>query len=378
MKFIISSSELYAYLQALSKVVPSRSVVPLVESFLFDISSEGLKITATDLETTLVAQIELDNIEGEGKVAIESKRLLDIIKEFSQQPLIFEINEENYEVVIKTESGKYSIPGNSLVDEYPEPAKIDKSIASNFMISAETLRKGIDNTFFSISEDELRPVMNGIYFDLKEDSLTFVSSDSHKLIRYRRTDLGFDRPASFILSKKPAELLKNILTKIDEDVKVEFDERNATFEMPNYTIVCRLIEGNYPNYDAVLPKENDKEVNIDKANFYNTIKRVSLFANEASKLVKFSFAENEVEITAQDIDFSISAFEKISCLYDSEPITLGFKSTFLLDVLHNISAKDITISMTDTRRGTLVYPTQNDENEDIVMLVMPMMLDEEY
>lgn len=367
-----------AYLQALSKVVPSRSIVPLVENFLFDITSEGLKITATDLETTLIAQIELDNIEGEGKVAIESKRLLDILKEFSQQPLTFEINEENFEVVIKSESGKYSIPGNSHVDEFPEPAEISPETASSFVISAPTLQKGINSTFFAISDDDLRPVMNGIFMEIKPDYLTFVASDSHKLVRYRRNDFSSDKESSFILAKKPADLLRNILSKIDEDVKVEFDDRNAIFEMPNYKIVCRLVEGNFPDYNAVMPLNNDKSMNIDKSNFHNTIKRVSLFANEASKLVKFSFHNNEAEISAQDIDFSISAFEKINCLYDNEDINIGFKSSFLLDILQNIDATDITMTMSDPKRAALVFPAEKkDENEDVVMLVMPMMLDEE-
>ncbi|MBN2893815.1 MAG: DNA polymerase III subunit beta [Bacteroidales bacterium] len=378
MKFIISSSELLAYLQALNKVVPSRSIVPLVENFLFEISSDGLKITATDLETTLIARLELDNIEGEGKVAIESKRLLDILKEFSQQPLTFEINDENFEVVIKSESGKYSIPGNSHVDEFPEHAEISADIASSFVISSEILKKGINSTFFSISDDDLRPVMNGIYMELKPDGLTFVSSDSHKLVRYRRNDFTSEKEASFILAKKPADLLRNILAKLDDDVKVEFDDRNAIFELSSYTVVCRLIEGNFPDYEAVMPKNNDKMVNIDKNNFHNTIKRVSLFANEASKLVKFYFHENEAEISAQDIDFSISAFEKINCLYDQEPIKIGFKSTFLLDIMQNLDATDISLTMTDPKRAALVFPTQmEDSKEDIVMLVMPMMLDED-
>ncbi len=378
MKFIISSSELLAYLQSLNKVVPSRSIVPLVENFLFDISHDGLKITATDLETTLIAKIELDNIEGEGKVAIEAKRLLDILKEFAQQPLTFEINPEKSEVLIRTESGKYSIPGNFLVEEFPEPAEINPELANSFAVMAEVLRKGISSTFFAISDDDLRPVMNGIFMEVKTDNLTFVASDSHKLVRYRRTDFQAEKESSFILAKKPADLLKNILTKIDEDVKVDFDNKNAVFQMPNYKVVCRLIEGNFPDYEAVMPKNNDKVVSIDKANFYNTIKRVSLFANEASKLVKFYFRNNEVDISAQDIDFSISAFEKINCLYDNDPIKIGFKSSFLIDILQNTDTDEISMSMSDPKRAALMYPTtKKDENIDVLMLVMPMMIDEE-
>ena len=377
MKFIVSNSELLAYLQALSRVIPSRSIVPLVENFLFDISSEGLKITATDLETTLIARIELDNIEGEGKVAVESKRLLDILKEFSQQPLTFEIDDETFEIVIKSESGKYSIPGNSMVDEFPEPAEINPETATTFVISPDILNKGINSTFYAISEDDLRPVMNGIFFEIKENSLTFVASDSHKLVRYRRTDFNSDKESSFILAKKPADLIKNIVTKTDEDIKIEFDDKNAVFHLSNYTIVSRLIEGNFPDYETVIPTNNDKKLDIDRESFYNTIKRVSLFTNEASKLVKFYFHENTAEISAQDIDFSISAYEKINCLYDNDAITIGYKSTFLLDVIQNINAENITLTMTDSKRASLVFPTiKSNEDEDILTLVMPIMVDD--
>ncbi|MBN2663478.1 MAG: DNA polymerase III subunit beta [Bacteroidales bacterium] len=378
MKFIASSTELLVYLQSLSKIVPSRSIVPLVENFLFEITDEGLKVTATDLETTLIAHIELSNIEGQGKFAIESKRLLDILKEFSQQPLTFEINEETYEVTIKSETGKFNIPGVSAVDEYPEPAEISPDQTSSFVTTPEILLKGINSTFFSISDDDLRPVMNGIFVELKNDYTTFVASDSHKLVRYRRMDIKSENEASFILPKKPADIIRNILPKIGEDITVEFDNNNARFKMTGFTVVCRLIEGNFPDYEAVMPINNDKKIEIDRNNLLNTLKRVSLFSNEASKLVKFYFHENQAEISAQDIDFSISAFEQIPCLTDDVDMKIGFKSTFLQDVLQNIKAQDITITMTDQKRASLVFPsTKDDENEDVLMLVMPMMIDED-
>lgn len=378
MKFIASSSELLAYLQSLNKVVPSRSIVPLVENFLFEINSEGLKITATDLETTLIARIELSNVEGEGKVAIESKRLLDILKEFSQQPLTFEINDENFEVTIKSEAGKYTIPGLSMVDEFPEPPEISPDVAHSFVISSEILSKAISSTYFAISDDDLRPVMNGIFVELKNDYTTFVASDSHKLVRYRRLDVKSETEASFILARKPADLIKNILSKLDDDVKIDFDNRNAVFQMANFTVICRLIEGDFPDYEVVVPKNNDKKIEIDRDMFHSIIRRVSLFSNEASKLVKFFFHENQAEISAQDIDFSISAYEQMNCLYEKDPIKIGFKSTFMLEILQNLSAQDVAITMSDPKRAALVFPALNDdEREDVLMLVMPMMLDED-
>jgi len=377
MKFIVSSSELLAYLQALSKVVPSRSVLPMAENFLLELNDEGLKITATDLETTMIARIELSNIEGSGKVAVESKRLLDILKEFSQQPLTFEINDETYEVNIISETGKYSIPGLSMVDEFPVPPEVSTDEAHSFVVSADILQKGIVSTFFAVGNDELRPVMNGIFIELKTDYTTFVATDSHKLIRYRRFDLKNETEASFILAKKPADLIRNILPKIDDDVKIAFDAKNAVFELESFTVICRLIEGNYPDYEAVIPLENDKRVELDRETFHNTIRRVSLFSNEASKLVKFYFHENNVEISAQDIDFSISAYEQMQCLCGNEPVKIGFKSTFLLDVLQYIDAQDVAITMSQPNKAALVFPAAKDnQDEDVLMLVMPLMLDE--
>ncbi len=378
MKFIASSSELLVYLQSLSKIVPTRSIVPIVENFLFEINEEGLKVTSTDLETTMIAHIELSNVEGIGKFAIESKRLLDILKEFSQQPLTFEIDEESFEVTIKTETGKYTIPAFSAIDEFPEPAEIEPDTASSVVIAPDVLLKGLNSTFFAISEDDLRPVMTGIFFELKNDYTTFVASDSHKLVRYRRSDVKSDNEASFIIPKKPADIVRNILPKVDEDVIVEFDEKNARFKMTGFTVICRLIEGNFPDYEAIMPMNNDKKFEIDRVSLLNTVRRVSLFSNEASKLVKFSLRTNEVDISAQDIDFSISAYEQLPCLYENEEMNIGFKSTFLLDILQNIKEKDVTFTMTDSKRAVLVFPTlKEDENEDVLMLVMPILVDEE-
>jgi len=378
MRFIVLSSELYAYLQVLNKVIPTRSIVPLVENFLFEITSEGLKITATDLETTMMSFIELENVDGEGTVAIGAKRLMEILKEFAQQPLTFEINEETYEVVIKSETGKYSIPGYSSVEEYPKPPEISADNANSFIINSELLNKAINYTLYTVGEDELRPILNGILFELKPDYATFVATDSHKLVKYRRKDIKSENEASFVLAKKPAELLKNILPKLEEDVKIEFDDKNAVFEMPNFKLVCRLIEGVYPDYEAVMPKQNDKVVEINRNSLLFTTRRVSLFSNEASKLVKYFFHDNQAEITAQDIDFSISAYEQIACKYDGEAIAIGFKSTFMHDILQNYSCEDVAISMLQKKTPALIYPTFiEDENEELVTMLMPITIDED-
>lgn len=378
MRFIVLSSELYSYLQVLNKVIPSRSIVPLVENFLFEINSEGLKITATDLETTMMSFIELENIDGEGTVAVGARRLMEILKEFSQQPLTFEINEETYEVVIKSETGKYTIPGYSSVDEYPKPPEISPDNASSFVINSTIINKAINQTLYTVADDELRPILNGILFEIKPDYMTFVATDSHKLVKYRRKDIKSGKEASFVLPKKPAELLKNILPKLEEDIKIEFDNKNAVFEMPNFKLVCRLIEGAYPDYESVMPLNNDKVVEINRDSLLFTTRRVSLFSNEASKLVKYYFHDNQAEIKAQDIDFSISAYEQISCRYDGEPIAIGFKSTFMHDILQSYDCEDVAISMLEKKTPAIIYPTFiEDPNEELVTMLMPITIDEE-
>lgn len=378
MKFIVSSSELYTYLQLLNKVIPSRSIMQIIENFLFEVQNNRLKITATDLESTLIANFELSNVEGEGTFAIDAKRLLDIIKEFSEQPLTFELNEETSSVLIRTETGKYSMPVFTDIDQYPQPTPIDTTQSNSFVIEPYILHKAITSTIYAVAEDELRPIMNGIFFEITPEYTTFVASDSHKLIRYRRKDVVADNNCSFVLPVRPAELLKSILPKAMDIVNVDFNEKNAKFSTTNYTLICRLIEGKYPDYERVIPTNNDKEAQIDRQMFLTSIRRVSLFSNEANKLVQFNFNSSQVEISAQDIDFSISATENLPCLFSEESFSIAYKSTFLTEVLSNINAKDVTISFLSKKTPTLVYPsTKDDENEDIVKLVMPMTLDDE-
>jgi len=377
MKFVVSSTDLLRKLQSISKVVNPKNTLPILDNFLFELQEEKLVITASDLETTLVTSLELDNVEGGGKFALEAKRLIDILKEFSDQPLSFDVNEETMDVDILSENGKFSVVGID-GEDFPEPAELEEDKSTAFKITGRTLHRGIIKTIFATADDELRPVMNGIFMELKEDSLTFVASDSHKLVRYRREDVKAGKEASFILPKKPAEILKSTLVKDDEDVTIEFDEKNAIFEFANFKIVCRLIEGDYPNYESVIPINNENKMTVDRVEFYNTIKRVAIFANEASRLVKFKITPTQVTVSAQDIDFSISAYERITCQYEGEDMTIGFKASFFQDVLNNLSAPDIVVEMSEPSKATLVFPIEkSDEYEDELMLIMPMMLDSE-
>lgn len=374
MKFVVSSTELLSHLSAISKVISSKSTMPILDNFLFQLSETELTITASDLETTLITSLELDNIEGEGAIAVPAKLITDTLKEFPEQPLTFQIDGDSFNVEIFSDNGKFSIMGQDSGD-FPEQPTLDTDGASAINVSHVVLQKGIEKTLFATADDELRPVMNGIYVELSPDYMSFVASDAHKLVRYRRLDAKAEFESSFILPKKPASLLKNLLPKEEFDVKVEFDDKNAFFTLSNYKLICRLVEGNYPSYNSVIPTNNPNKMVIDRLNFFNTVKRVSVFSNQASNLIKLNINENQLVVSAQDIDFSISAVERLGCEYEGEEIEIGFKSTFLQEILTNISSGDVKVEMSDPTRAGLLLPAEtDDEDEDMLMLLMPMMI----
>ena len=374
MKFVVSSSELLGHLQAISRVISSKNTLPILDNFLFNLSGNDLEITASDLESTLITRMKLENTDGDGTIALPARILLDTLKEFSVQPLTFDINMETLAVVISSENGKFNVVGQNGID-FPALPSIKKDKKFEFVINADVLLAGISKTLFATADDELRPVMGGIFVETSTDKITFVASDAHKLVRYQRTDAHSDGNASFILPKKPASLLKNILPKEEGPVTVEFDDKNAFFILSNYKVVCRLVEGNYPNYNSVIPKNNPRKITIDRVEFFNTLKRVSVFSNQASNLVKLQLKGNQVMVSAQDIDFSISAYERIKCQYEGDEIEIGFKSVFLLEILSNIGSQDVMIELADPTRAGLFLPVISDnESEDLLMLLMPMMI----
>jgi DNA polymerase-3 subunit beta len=374
MKFVVSSMELLGHLQAISRVISSKNTLPILDNFLFSLEDEVLEITASDLESTLITKLQLENTDGSGIIAVPARILTDTLKEFPDIPLTFEINTENLMVVIQSENGKFSIMGQNGA-EFPHMPVIKADQKQQVEIEREILLSGISKSLFATADDELRPVMNGIFLELSPDDITFVASDAHKLVRYKRTDASAPAASSFILPKKPASLLKNILPKEENSVMLEFDDRNASFTLTNYKLVCRLVEGNYPSYNSVIPIDNPYKMSIDRLAFYNTLRRVSVFSNQASNLVKLSLTGNQLNISAQDIDFSISANERLSCQYEGEDMEIGFKSTFLIEILANLSSTDVVLEMSDpTRAGILVPGEAENENEDTLMLLMPMMI----
>lgn len=374
MKFVVSSTELLGHLQAISRVISSKNTLPILDNFLFNVSGNDIEITASDLESTLITRMRLDNITGSGTIALPARILLDTLKEFSEQPLTFDVNPETLAVVINSENGRFSIVGQNGID-FPVLPVIKKEKRFSFNIAADILLSGISRTLFATADDELRPVMGGILVEASPEKLTFVASDAHKLVRYQRSDAKADDTASFILPKKPASLLKNILPKESGVVSVEFDDRNAFFNLSDYKVVCRLVEGNYPNYNSVIPKNNPRKVRIDRLELYNILRRVSVFSNQASNLVKLQFTPNQITVSAQDVDFSISAYERHKCLYEGDEMEIGFKSVFLLEILSNITSQDVIIELADPTRAGLFLPSEtSNEEEDLLMLLMPMMI----
>jgi DNA polymerase-3 subunit beta len=366
--------ELLSHLQAVSRVISNKNTLPILDNFLFSLDAGILEVTASDLESTLITSLKLENADGSGEIAVPAKILTDTLKEFSEIPLTFEINTSSMMIVIHSESGKFTIMGQNAA-EFPQVPQIKDDQKRELEIDAEVLLSGINKTIFATADDELRPVMNGIYMELSTSDTTFVASDAHKLVRYRRTDVTSETDASFILPKKPAGLLKNILPKESNMVKLEFDDRNAAFTLTNYKMVCRLVEGNYPSYNSVIPTDNPFKMTIDRVEFYNALRRVSVFSNQASNLVKLALTGNQLTVSAQDIDFSISATERLNCQYEGDDMEIGFKSTFLIEILANLATPDVVVEMSDpTRAGILLPATSDNDSEDILMLLMPMMI----
>jgi DNA polymerase III subunit beta len=374
MKFVVSSSDLLNHLQSISRVISSKNTLPILDNFLFNLEDKQLEITASDLESTFITRMTIENASDSGSIAIPAKILLDTLKEFPDQPLTFDISSDNLAVTIISANGQFNIVGQNGID-FPQVPGVKKDKATSLRINYEVLMRGINKTLFATADDELRPVMNGIFVELTDKSLTFVASDAHKLVRYRRDDVKPKANASFILPKKPAALLKNILPKETNDILIEFDDKNAVFTLTDYKLVCRLVEGAYPSYNAVIRTDSPNTLTIGRLDIYNSLRRVSVFANQASNLVKLSITGNEITISAQDLDFSISAYERLSCQYEGDNIEIGFKSPFLVEILGNILSSDVIFKLSDPSRAGIIVPAEAEvEGEDILMLLMPMMI----
>lgn len=374
MKFIVSSSVLLRNLQALAGVLSSSNTLPILDDFLFELTENSLSITASDLETTMTVSLEPTKAEEPGTVAIPAKILIETLKTFADIPVSFTINEETLGVEISAGEGKYKLSAHNS-DEFPQiPAMENATLLS---IPSSILVNAFNKTIFATGNDELRPVMSGVFCELTPDDITFVATDAHKLVRYRRSDAKAEQSTSFILPKKPLNQLKNILPEGEEVIQLEYNQTNAYFTFGNVKLVCRLIEGKYPNYEAVIPVNNPNVLTIDKHLLLNTIKRVSIFANQSTHQIRFKISGKELLLSAEDVDFANEAKERLTCNYEGEDIEIGFNSKFMMEMLINLDSEEIKLEMSAPNRAGIILPLEDEnEHEDILMLVMPVMINQ--
>jgi len=374
MRFTLSSTALSSRLQTLARVINSKNSLPILDSFLFEVRNQQLFITASDSENVMRSVLALDQVDGEGNFAVPNRTLLDAMKELPEQPLTFDIDLNTLTIKIIYQNGLYNFTAQS-ADEYPRVQPIPDG-ATVITIDSQTLADNISRSIFATAQDELRPVMNGIYFDLTPNSLNVVASDGHKLVRNKNFTIKSENPAAFILPKKPAMLLKNVLGKDGGDVVIKFDDRSAEISFADGVLFCRLIEGRYPNYNSVIPQNNPNQLNIDRRSLIGALKRVLPFASESSQLIRFHLEAGKLELSSEDIDFATSAKEVVTCEYAGQSMNIGFKGSSLSEILNNLQGDEVQIELADPSRAGIIVPAQQPENEDVLMLIMPMLLND--
>ena len=374
MRFNLSSTALGSRLLTLSRVINSKNSLPILDCFLFSVHDGQLTVTASDSENVMRGTLNLENCEGEGDFAVNNHTILDAVKELPEQPLSLDVDMGEMKIYITYQNGSYNFPILN-ADEYPKAQTVSEN-ATTITIDAGILSDNVNRSLFATAQDELRPVMNGIYFDLQADSLAIVASDGHKLVRNKNFMIKSDIPASFILPKKPATLLKNVLSKDGGDVVIRFDDRSADISFAEGNLSCRLIEGKYPNYNSVIPQDNPNQVTIDRKSLIGALRRVLPFASDSSQLIRFHVAAGLLELRAKDIDFATSAKESVTCEYGGNPMDIGFKGSSMLEILNNLESEDVTIQLADPSRAGIIIPGVQPENEDILMLIMPMLLND--
>jgi DNA polymerase-3 subunit beta len=370
MRFIVSTSTLLKQLQAVSGALSNSTVLPILENFLFEIKDGNLTISATDLQTSMTTSLTVEAKEN-GRIAIPSRILLDTLKSLPEQPIAFSIDDSTFAIEINAGDGKYQLSGEN-GEDFPKIPVVEN--ASSVNLPASVLAEAINKTIFAVSNDELRPAMTGVYCQLSTQHITFVATDAHKLVRYRRKDAKAAATASFILPKKALNLLKSALPSEDVNVSVEYNSTSAFFKFGNINLVCRLIDERYPDYEAVIPQNNPNKLTIDRQSFLSSLSRVAIYANKTTHQVRLKITGSELNISSEDIDFANEAHERLSCQYDGEDIEIGFNARFLIEMLKNLNCEEVMLEMSTPNRAGLLLPQAGDENEDVLMLVMPVML----
>lgn len=375
MRFTISSTALLSRLQSVSRVIASKNSISILDNILFELQGGKLKVTASDSETTMETAIEVNESDADGQFTVSGKSILDVLREIPEQPISIDVNTETYELKVGYMNGQLSLVGQNPL-EYPKTPQIVKDDQLvEISVPASVLLNGISRTQFATDNNEFRATMNGIYFDLTADDLTFVASNGHILVRCKTNKVYSEGKAAFILPKKPALLMKNILPKEDGDVRVMFNSRNAVFIMTDYILTCRLTEGRYPNYNAVIPKNPSNKITIDRLTLIGALKRVAICSMQSGGLIRWTLGNPEfVKMSGQDMDFSFSGEETVPCLYEGVEMEIGFNSMFLIEMLQNIDSEQILIELVDQTRAGIITPIEQDDDEDLLMLLTPMML----
>ena len=375
MRFTVSSSALSSKLNMLAKVIGSKNSLPILDCFLFQVANGEMSITASDSDNVIKSTLALTDHDGEGEFCVPNRVILDALKELPEQPLHFDVDTAGEAIAIKIvyQNGLYNFTGQS-AEDYPRTQSMNDA-CTTVSLPTEMLINNISRSLFATANDELRPVMNGIYFDLTADALAIVASDGHKLVRSKDFTIKSESPSAFNLPKKPASLLKNILSKDGDDAIIKFDDRSAEIQFTDGVMRCRLIDGRYPNYNSVIPN-NPNEVTVDRRGLQSALRRVLPFASESSQLIRFHIESGRFEVSSEDIDFSTSAKEQLSCEYNGSPISIGFKGSSLMEILSNLTSDNIIIQLADPSRAGIIVPAEQPENEDILMLIMPMLLND--
>jgi DNA polymerase-3 subunit beta len=372
MKFIVNSSYLLKQLSLINGVITTNPVVPILENFLFEIDKNKLTVTASDLQTSMITEVQIESKE-KGNIAVPARILLDTLKNLPDQPVTFSVDETSYSIEISSDNGRYKLAGENATD-FPKVPTVSNDF--NAMLSSEVLSRAINNTIFATSNDELRPAMTGVYVNLGEKNTTFVATDGHRLVRYRRMDIKSDNGNTIIIPRKALNLLKATLPTENTDVSIDFNASNAFFRFGNIRMICRLIDERFPDYENVIPATNPIKMTINRTEFLGSLKRISIYANKTTHQVRIKITGSELQVSAEDLDFSNEANERLSCEHEGEDIEIGFNARFLVEMLSNLVSEQIRLNMSAPNKAGVIVPAEKDKNEDILMLVMPVMLNQ--
>lgn len=372
MKFIVNSSYLLKQLSNINGVITTNPVVPILENFLFEIDKSTLTVTASDLQTSMITEINIESKE-KGSIAVPARILLDTLKNLPDQPVTFSIDESTYSIEISSDNGRYKLAGENATD-FPKVPSVSNDFSA--ALSSDVLARAVNNTIFATSNDELRPAMTGVYVNLGEKNTTFVATDGHRLVRYRRSDIKSENGNSIIIPRKALNLLKATLPTENTDVSIDFNMSNAFFKFGNIRMICRLIDERFPDYENVIPSQNPIKMTISRTDLLGSLKRISIYANKTTHQVRLKITGSELQVSAEDLDFSNEANERLSCEHEGEDIEIGFNAKFLIEMLSNLDTDQIKLNMSAPNKAGVIIPAEKEKGEDILMLVMPVMLNQ--